>query len=61
MIVIRLTIACMMQRWALFEGIPRGRRKNLAKIQEAVRRAVRAEARQIWGKKPVTTVFVTRI
>ncbi len=44
-----------------FEGFPRGRRKNLEKVQEAVRRAVRAEARQIWGKKPVTTVFVARV
>ncbi len=44
-----------------FESIPRSGRKNLAKVQEAVRRAVRAEARQIWGKKPVTTVFVTRV
>ncbi len=44
-----------------FEGIPRRRRKDIGKVREAVRRAVRAEARQIWGKKPVTTVFVTRV
>ncbi len=43
------------------EGIPRGRRKNIAKVREAIRRAVRAEARQIWGKKPVTTIFVARV
>lgn len=44
-----------------FEGFPRSRRKDVAKIQEAVRRAVRAEARQLWGKKPITTVFVARV
>ena len=44
-----------------FEGIPRRRRKDVGKVREAVRRAVRAETRQIWGKKPVTTVFVTRV
>ena len=43
------------------EGFPRGKRKNVAKVKEAVRRAVRAEARQIWGKKPVTTIFVARV
>ena len=43
------------------EGIPRKQRKNVGKVREAVRRAVRAEARQIWGKKPVTTIFVTRV
>lgn len=42
------------------KGIPRGRRKNLDIVEEAVRRAIRAAARDVWGKKPVTTVFVTR-
>ncbi len=41
-------------------GIPRARRKNLDLVEEAVRRAIRAAARDTWGKKPVTTVFVTR-
>ncbi len=43
------------------EGIPRKGRKNIAKVREAIRRAVRAEARQLWGKKPVTTIFVARV
>lgn len=42
------------------DGIPRTRRKDLELVREAVRRAVRASAREIWGKKPITTVFVTR-
>jgi ribonuclease J len=43
------------------ESIPRPRRKDLDMLKEAVRRSVRAAANQSWGKKPVVTVFVTRI
>lgn len=43
------------------ESIPRGRRKDLDTLREAVRRAVRAAANEAWGKKPVVTVFVTRL
>ncbi len=43
------------------ESIPRGKRKDLAMLQEAVRRAVRSTANQIWGKKPLVTVFVTKV
>ena len=42
------------------ESIPRGRRKDPNVVREAVRRAVRAEAQDAWGKKPVVTVFVAR-
>ncbi len=42
------------------ESIPRVRRKDLDKVAESARRAVRAAARDTWGKKPVVTVFVTR-
>ena len=42
------------------ESIPRQRRRDLDLVSEAVRRAVRSEADEIWGKKPVVTVFVTR-
>lgn len=42
------------------ESIPRARRKDLAMLQEAARRAVRSAANQGWGKKPLVTVFVTR-
>jgi Predicted hydrolase of the metallo-beta-lactamase superfamily len=43
------------------ESIPRARRKDLDGVREAIRRAVRAAANEVWGKKPVVTVFVTRI
>jgi len=43
------------------ESIPRVRRKDLDMVKEAVRRSVRAAANLSWGKKPVVTVFVTRI
>jgi ribonuclease J len=43
------------------ESIPRARRKDLAMLQEAVRRAVRSTANQVWGKKPVVTVFMNKI
>jgi ribonuclease J len=43
------------------ESIPRARRKDIDMLQEAARRAVRAAANHGWGKKPVVTVFVTRM
>ena len=43
------------------ESIPRARRKDLDMLKEAVRRSVRAAANHSWGKKPVVTVFVTRV
>ncbi|HEV7306204.1 ribonuclease J [Ensifer sp.] len=43
------------------ESIPRAKRKDLAMLQEAVRRAVRSTANQIWGKKPIVTAFVTKV
>ena len=43
------------------ESIPRARRKDIDMVQEAARRAVRAAANNAWGKKPVVTVFVTRV
>ncbi len=42
------------------DSIPRQRRKDLDLVQESVRRAVRAAANEVWGKKPLVTVFVTR-
>jgi ribonuclease J len=42
-------------------SIPRGRRKDIDVVHESVRRAVRSTARDIWGKKPVMTVFVSRV
>lgn len=44
-----------------FESIPRARRKDLEMVREAIRRAVRSAANEIWGKKPVVTVFLTKV
>jgi ribonuclease J len=30
-------------------------------VREAVRRAVRSTANEIWGKKPVVTVFLAKV
>ncbi|MBV2142828.1 ribonuclease J [Falsochrobactrum sp. TDYN1] len=43
------------------DSIPRARRKDLEVVRESVRRAVRAAANEVWGKKPVVTVFLNRI
>ncbi|MCL6706667.1 ribonuclease J [Pseudomonas sp. R2.Fl] len=43
------------------ESIPRARRKDLETVREAIRRAVRAAANEAWGKKPVVTVFLTKV
>lgn len=42
-------------------GIPKKRRKDDDMIRDAVSRALRAETRNLWGKKPMTTVFVARV
>ncbi len=47
--------------YAAVGSIPRGRRRDIDVVRESVRRAVRAAARNVWGKKPVMTVFVTRV
>ncbi len=44
-----------------YESVPKARRKDLDKMEESVSRAVRAAARDAWGKKPVTLVFVTKV
>lgn len=40
------------------ESIPKGRRKNLDMVCDAVRRAVRAAFNEEWGKKPVVKVML---
>ncbi len=44
-----------------YEGIAPKHRKDAARIENAVEKAIRAEAREVWGKKPLVTVFVTRV
>jgi ribonuclease J len=43
------------------DSIPRARRRDPDVLREAVRKAVRAEIRDAWGKKPVCTVLITVI
>lgn len=43
------------------ESIPRARRKDLEMLREAVRRSVRAAVNEVWGKKPMVTVFLTKV
>lgn len=42
-------------------GIPKKRRKDDNLVRDAVSRAMRSEARNLWGKKPLTTVFIARV
>ena len=41
------------------DSIPRPRRRDPELVREALRRAVRSAVNEVWGKKPVCTVFVT--
>ena len=46
---------------AAFENIPPKKRKDDGRIEQAVERALRSEVREIWGKKPLVNVFITRV
>jgi ribonuclease J len=41
------------------ESIPRARRRDLDLVERAVHGAVRAAARNAWGKKPLVSVLVS--
>lgn len=43
------------------DSISRAKRKDDDLLREAVRRAIRAEVNEIWGKKPVCAVFMNRL
>ena len=43
------------------DSIPRAKRKDDDLLREAVRRAIRAEINEIWGKKPVCAIFMHRL
>ena len=43
------------------ESMPRGKRRDAEKVRDALAGAIRSEARNIWGKKPITTVHVTKV
>ena len=40
------------------DSLPRPRRRDPEVVREAVRRAVRGAVAEVWGKKPVCTIFV---
>jgi len=40
------------------KSIPPARRKDIATVEEAVRRAVRGAVNEVWGKKPICKVLV---
>ena len=41
------------------ESMPRGKRRDADRVRDAVSSAMRSEAREVWGKKPVASVHVT--
>ena len=44
-----------------FDVMPRARRKDDGTVSETLRNAVRREADNIWGKKPICKVVVVRV
>ncbi len=42
-------------------SIPKSRRKELEKVEEAVRRSIRNEINRLWGKKPLCHVIISKI
>jgi ribonuclease J len=44
-----------------FDSMPRAKRKDDSTVEEVVRTAIRREADNIWGKKPVCKVVVVRV
>ena len=43
------------------ESFPKKKKRNTDSIAEAIRRAIRAEINQLWGKKPVCVVHLSRV
>lgn len=43
------------------ESIPRARRRDLDLVEKAVHSAVRAAARDAWGKKPIVSVLISSV
>ena len=43
------------------KSFPAKRRNDAARLAEAIRRAIRSETNAVWGRKPITKVFVHRI
>jgi ribonuclease J len=43
------------------KSIPPGRRKNGEQVREAVRRAVRSAVEDVWGKRPIARIMLSRL
>jgi ribonuclease J len=43
------------------KSIPPARRRDMAVVHEAIRRAVRAAVFEAWGKKPIAKVLLSMI
>jgi len=41
------------------EGLPKARRKDIAMVRDAVKRAVRGAVNERWGKKPIVEVMIS--
>ncbi|MCA0423533.1 MAG: ribonuclease J [Proteobacteria bacterium] len=46
---------------ATLNSLPKGKRRDPAAVQEAIRRAVRNAMRDVWDKKPICQVFVVEV
>ena len=44
--------------FATFEGLPRGRRRDVDTLSTAIERAARGAVFSVWGKKPIVHVMV---
>jgi ribonuclease J len=43
------------------DSMPASRRRDVERVRDAVRRAVRAAVDQVWGKKPIVKVLICRV
>jgi ribonuclease J len=46
---------------SVFKSTPQKHRRELPKLQEALRRSVRAALRDYWGKKPIVTIHIHKV
>ena len=47
--------------YGTIDSVPRGRRKDADKMEESIKKAVRAAVAQVWGKRPIVKVMITRV
>jgi len=44
-----------------YESIGPKQRKDKKRVEQAIEKAIRAEAREIWGKKPLVSVLISQV